>query len=158
MHVAQLLLRMELPSDVEVIDGGTGGFELIDHVKGKSKVVIVDCFEANAKPGSVARLTLDELSLQRPSPFSVHEGGIQELLRQVQNLVSPPEVVVLGVVPATSDQPGMNLSEEVESQMPKIVSAVLYEVGRAEPALAFDDAPFDLGGGDDLFYRSSSPL
>lgn len=148
VHVAQLLLRMELPSDVEVVDGGTGGFELIEHVRGKSKVVIIDCFRADAKPGSIARLMIDEVSLDQPPPFSVHEGGIQELLLPIQKLTPPPEVVLLGIVPAVVDQLGMVLSAEIESQMPKIVSAVLEEVGWTEPAPAFDDAPFDLGEGD----------
>jgi hydrogenase maturation protease len=148
VHVAQLLLRMELPSDVEVVDGGTGGFELIEHVRGKSKVVIIDCFRADAKPGSIARLTLDEVSLDQPPPFSVHEGGIQELLLPIQKLTPTPEVVLLGIVPAVVDQPGMVLSAEIESQMPKIVSAVLEEVSRNQPSPAFDDALIDLGGGD----------
>ncbi|HLF20472.1 MAG TPA: hydrogenase maturation protease [Bacteroidota bacterium] len=148
VHVVQVLLRMRLPSYIEVVDGGTGGFELIEHVRGMSKVIIIDCFNTEAKPGSIIRLTLDELSLQQPLPFSAHEGGIRELLWQIHALAPVPEVVVFGVVPADTNQLGMRLSAVVESRLPRIVSAVVEEATTQYSEDVLSDETFDLGEGD----------
>jgi hydrogenase maturation protease len=127
VHVAHLLQQRELPSDVEVIDGGTGGFELIAHVRGKARVIIVDCVKLDATPGSVARLTLEDLALEQPSRFSVHDGGVRELLRHIRALSPAPDVVIIGVVPSDTDRAGLSLSPAVESALPRIVSAVVDE-------------------------------
>lgn len=133
VHVAHLLQRSELPPHVEVIDGGTGGFELTEHVRGKSKVIIVDCVKLDAAPGSVVRLTLADLSLEQPSRLSVHDGGVRELLLRIGSLSPAPEVAIIGVVPAITDQLGVSLSAAVASALPRIVSAVLDEISRAMP-------------------------
>lgn len=140
VHVAHLLRRGDLPADVEVVDGGTGGFELIAHVQGTSKVIIVDCFKVDAAPGSLVRLTLEDLSLERPSPFSVHEGGVRDLLLHIRSLSPAPEVAIIGVVPAVTDRLTMSLSAAVTSALPRIVSAVLDETGRTGPATSTDVA------------------
>ena len=128
VHVAQRLLQMKLPAEVAVIDGGTGGYELIEHVRGKSKVVIIDCLNANAPPGSIVRLSLEELALRQPHPFSAHQGGVGEFLAFLKTLVPAPEVVVYGVVPDIVDQLGMELSPAVETQFSKIVSTIIDEL------------------------------
>jgi hydrogenase maturation protease len=127
VHVVRRLQQMELPPEVEVIDGGTGGLELIEHVRGKSKVVIVDCLQASAEPGSIMQLSLDDVANQRYVPMSAHQGGVLELFNFIRTLTPVPEVVVYGVVPAVTNRIDMQLSRAVESQMKKIISIVLGE-------------------------------
>lgn len=128
VHIAQELQQRGLHTTVEVVDGGTGGFELIEQVRRKTNVIIVDCLTANAPPGSIIRLALDEIDLQRALPFSAHQGGVHELLTHVKTVSPKPEVVVIGIVPAILDQVGLNLSPAVEAQRLRIVSAVIDEI------------------------------
>ncbi len=72
VHVAQRLLKMPMPPEIEVIDGGTGGFELIEHFRGKKEVIIVDALKADADPGTVIQFTPDDIALQWHSSFSAH--------------------------------------------------------------------------------------
>ncbi len=132
VHVVQRLKQMDLPPCIEVVDGGTGGFELIDHVRGKTKVIIVDCMMLDADPGAVFRLTPDELFLRSDSPFSAHQGGIRELLYHITTLPQPPEVVVYGIVPLDRERPSMRLSEPVACRVSDIINAVLAEVEKEE--------------------------
>ena len=149
VHAAQLLLRMDLPSDVEVVDGGTGGFELIEHVRGKSKVVIIDCLRGDISPGSIVRLGLDDLLLRLPAPFSVHEGGVLELLSKIKTLSPMPEVVIIGIVTVVTKEPGTKVSAIVESQMPRIIAAVLEEISKPRrPVTPAGELEFDLGDVD----------
>ena len=127
VHVAQQLQKNELPSDVEVIDGGTGGYELIGFLSGRRKVIIVDCLRAEEPPGTVIRATPEDLDLGWPEPLSVHQSGLRELLYGAKSLIPLPHIIILGIVPETVDTPGMSLSVTLQSRIDAIVSKVLEE-------------------------------
>lgn len=127
VHVAQQLQKMPIPPEVEVIDGGTGGFELIEHFRGKKKVIIVDALHADAEPGAVIRLTREDIALEGPPPFSAHQRGLQELLHFCQELEPPPEVIIYGIVPKQTQRMGVRLSKTVKRRLPEIISMVIDE-------------------------------
>ena len=125
VHVVQKLRSMHLPPDIEVVDGGTGGFELIDCFRGKKRVIIIDCLLSDQPPGTLIRATPEQLDLQWARGYSSHQTGLAELLQQAKLLAPPPEMVVIGVVPELTEEPGMLLSKTVGSVIDRIVSEVL---------------------------------
>ncbi|MBF8295716.1 MAG: hydrogenase maturation protease [Bacteroidetes bacterium] len=124
VQVAQRLQAMNLPPEVEVVDGGTAGYELIEFFRNKKKVVVVDCLRADEPPGSIIRASPDELDLQWQTPLSVHQSGLRELLQHAASLSPSPEIVILGIVPENTDSPGMNLSKTVEGVIDRVISDV----------------------------------
>ena len=137
VHVANELLRMSLPAGVEVIDGGTGGFELLRHAHGKRKVIIIDCLNAVAPAGTIARLELDELESHVVRQFSPHQGGVHDLVAFLRALSPAPEVLVYGIVPAVADSFSTDLSPAVQAQIPRLISLVLEGL-KEERTLAAD--------------------
>jgi len=128
IHVVRQFERMLLPPTVEVVDGGTGGFELIAHVLGKSKVIIIDAVQGDAEAGTVLRFTRDDLELQWRPSFSAHDDGIDRLLHLSKELLSPPEIIIYGVIPKETRRFSTSLSTEVNHCIPKIVGAVMKEI------------------------------
>src|SRR3990172_2748322 len=63
-HIVNQLQKMTLPGNVEAIDGGTGGFEFLNHFYGKKKVIIVDAMRGNVEPGTIFRCSPDDLNLE----------------------------------------------------------------------------------------------
>jgi hydrogenase maturation protease len=116
---------MRLPPDVEVIDGGTEGYELIRFLRDRTKVVIVDALSAHEPPGTLTRATPDQLDLHWTPSYSSHQSGLRELLYAAQALPTPPEIVILGVVPEETCGVGTDLSESVAGVMDMIIGAVL---------------------------------
>lgn len=125
VHVARRLQSMQLPPHVEVIDGGTGGYELIGFFSERRKVVIVDCVKADEPPGTIVCATPDQLELQWATSYSAHQSGLYELLRQARLLVPPPEILIVGIVPQVHTKPSTNLSETLEGLVDLIASKVL---------------------------------
>ena len=41
VHAVRGLSQQELPPDVEVLDGGTSGADLVDHLEGRAKVIVI---------------------------------------------------------------------------------------------------------------------
>jgi len=140
IHVAQQLQTKSLPSNVEVIDGGTGGFELISYFSGRKKVIIIDAVDGDDEPGTILRFTPDDLNIAWRPSFSAHQTGIEGLLHFSKELSPPPEVVVVGVIPKETRRLSTSLSKTVKKQIPKAVAAVLKEIG-ALAASANDKAP-----------------
>lgn len=127
VHAARILQTKLLPSDVEVIDGGTSPdiWSLID---GADKLIIVDAVRGGCEPGTIYRFTPQQIVADRGLITSVHQMGILENL-SLMELVGgkPKETVIVGVEPAELE-PGLDLSARLQERMPKIIQTVLGEI------------------------------
>jgi hydrogenase maturation protease len=132
VHVAQQLLQMPLPANVEVVDGGTIGFELLPYAEGKKKIVIVDAIHADAEPGTLFRFNAQDAELEWSLTYSPHQSGLRELLDAMKSLPSAPEVFVFGIVPAETHRLTIGLSRTVHRRVPGILEEILEEVHAAE--------------------------
>ena len=125
VHVVRRLQSMELPPDVEAIDGGTAGYELIEFLAGRKRVIIVDCIRADGPEGSIICATPDQLDLRWAAPSSVHQLGLSELLYHARLLESPPEILIVGIIPKTPLEAGTEVSESLIPVLDVAVSKVL---------------------------------
>ena len=81
VHVAQRLQKMDLPSHVEVLDGGTSGFDLLDDIEGRKKVVVVDTVKGGGPPGTIYRMTTEDIEEAPKSRLSLHDIDMTDLLK-----------------------------------------------------------------------------
>jgi len=131
VHVAQELQKKDLPSAVEVHDGGVAGIGLIDFFPGASKVLLIDAADMNLDPGAIVRFTPEEVLSEKGGPgFSAHDVGLPEVLELAKALGNcPPEVAIFGIQPKEISW-GTELSPEVQASVPKVIETVLNEVIR----------------------------
>ena len=125
VHLARRLAATELPEDVQVLDGGTGGYELLGLLRGKDRLVVVDCLAAEEPPGTIIRASPDELELEWTVAFSSHQTGLRELLCGIRQYCPGLEVVIIGVVPENAGVLGTELSQTVAQRMSRLESLVL---------------------------------
>lgn len=129
VHVVQRMQGMDLPSHVEVVDGGTMGLDLIDDIEGRKKVVIVDAVKGAGPPGTVYRMTIDDIEEIPKSRVSLHDIDITDVFKLADLFkIEKPEIVIIGVEPKDMESPGMELSPEVEAQIPKVIELVKREI------------------------------
>ena len=132
---ARALAQHALPGGVEVVDGGTGGLELVNLMEGWPRAIVIDAAYVGKQPGEFVRFTYDEVgsgTVRLPGeddPNSVHAAGLRDALLLAQVLgVLPEQVIVFGVQPARVEWDGA-LSPEVEGALPALIEAVLKELG-----------------------------
>ena len=132
VYVVGEMAKRELPENIELLDGGTSGVDLIEHLAHRPKVIVVDSVKMeDVTPGTVYRFSMDELVRQRTDSLSLHELGILESLHMAYQLgCGPGEVVLFGIVPKTLRPPAMELSPELLAIMPKVIDLVLEEAGK----------------------------
>ena len=130
VRVIERMQGMPLPDDVELVDGGTAGADLLDVLAERRKVIVIDAVQAEAEPGTVLRFTADELVQPEGVGMSLHELGLGEALTMTRQLgCAPKDVVVFGIKPKDTGS-GLELSEEVEASVPKVVELILPEIDK----------------------------
>jgi hydrogenase maturation protease len=128
VHVANELMKMNLPPEVTVVEGGTDGFRLIDIITEADRLIVVDAVKGGATPGSVYRFDINEVH-SCPSGFktSVHQIGILEVINLSGLIGKTPNTTVIGVEPKSLEI-SMELSPEIKAKIPKIIELVLEEL------------------------------
>lgn len=129
VHVIRALEQRPLPSDVELLDGGTAGCDLLPFLTGAEKIIVVDAVQGGGPPGAVYRLTPEDCGgPQADGAISLHDLGVLVVLHDLQLLEgrSVP-VVIIGIEPGQIDV-GMELTPEVEARIPQVVNLIVREL------------------------------
>ena len=121
----------EFPEEVEVIDVGTPGLDFTPYLADARLVVVIDTVRGQESAGSLRLLRDREIVAAPPPPrMSPHEPGLREALMATEFAgTSPREILLVGVVPASTEQ-GTRLSDEVRRSVPGVVDVVLRELDR----------------------------
>ena len=126
--VEELHRRFLFPDDVQVLDGGTLGMDLLRFISGSEKLLVVDAIAGSGPPGSFYRLAGQEVQAYFSEKVSLHEMGIRDVLAALEVLGHPvAEVVVLGVEPAVLEL-GLELTPVVAAAVEKTVAAVIAQL------------------------------
>lgn len=128
VHVIKELQELDLPPDVELIDGGTAP-DLIAYIEAGDKLIIVDAATAGGEPGTVYRLHPEDLATNPGALASAHELGVDMNLRLMSLMGNEPaETVIIGIEPKEMDW-GTELTTELREKMPEIIRVILGEIG-----------------------------
>jgi hydrogenase maturation protease len=120
----------QLPRQVELIIGETGGLALLPSLTGAAAIVFVDAAAFDGEPGEVKVYRGNDVHHARGGALSMHDAGLSDLISLLTMISSPaPEMVVVGIRPATLE-PGVTVSEPVRTMMPQALAIVRHEVDR----------------------------
>ena len=110
---------------ITIIDGGTMGMELLTYMRGMKKILLVDAINGGEPAGTVYEFPHKELEQYFTEHISVHEVGMQDILR-IRAIQEEPleDAVVIGVEPEYLEI-GFEPSEVVQRALPEIKDRVL---------------------------------
>jgi len=125
--IQRLRQDARVPEDVSLVEGGTLGLELLPYVWDCSRLIVIDAVDVGEAPGTVVRMTGEELN-SLPGNASVHQLGVSDLLVALRVLAQrEPEVVLLGAQPANTDW-STELSPAMVAAMDSLVEAAIGEL------------------------------
>lgn len=128
VHAVNRLREKGLPENVEAVDGGTLGLELLSLLDDVSKMIVVDCLDAGAEPGSIFRFRPEDIRVKGKVEFSFHDLGLMEVLTLAETLGKLPETVIFGIQPENIKDWDMSLSPAVEAKLPALLELVMQEI------------------------------
>ncbi|MDA8229236.1 MAG: HyaD/HybD family hydrogenase maturation endopeptidase [Desulfitobacterium hafniense] len=128
IHFLKELEQVALPNNVELLEGGTAGLELVHLIQEVDYLIIIDALNANAEPGALFRFRPDDLKVF-PDKFEVsfHQVGILEVLAMANILGKAPETLVYGIQPKSLEW-GLEVSREIADIFPRLKELVLSEI------------------------------
>jgi hydrogenase maturation protease len=101
LRVVEILQKTELKGeDLDLVDAGVCGLDLLNYFDGAKKVIIVDAVLANSPVGSVHRLDGRDIIKSTEEPLNLvsgHDLTITDVLRIGEHVQTLPEIVVIGI-------------------------------------------------------------
>jgi hydrogenase maturation protease len=79
VHAVRALENHFLPASVELLDGGTGGFTLLEPLESADRIILIDAAADGNPPGTVTR-TKPRFSRDYPPTLTAHDVGVKDLL------------------------------------------------------------------------------
>ena len=124
VHIIYEMEEMNLPEYVDVLDGGTGGFFLMNYFDIYPVVIFLDATMDGKTAGTVSTIR-PKFASDFPTALSVHDVGLKDMIEAIYIQDSIPDlhlvtVSVPDIIPMT-----LELSKEVEASVPKAIAEIL---------------------------------
>jgi hydrogenase maturation protease len=128
VHVAQEMMKMEMPPEVQVVEGGTDGFGLVNVITEADRMILIDAVKGGGQPGSIYRFEIEDCP-PFPDIFktSVHQISILEVINLSSLIGTTPRTTIIGIEPACMEM-GMELSPVVTAKVPRVIQMIKDEV------------------------------
>ncbi len=139
--VEELECRYYIPEEVEIMDGGTAGTELLAPMRGKNHLIIADAVNTGAPPGTLVRLADEQVPAFFETKISNHQLGVSDLLALLAIGGDAPEhVTIIGMVPHLLENK-LGLSRKAEAGLELMVEMLVAELQASGIELAKRAAP-----------------
>ena len=130
VHVVRELEESAQLEDVEFLDGGTGGFILLEPLQSADRIILIDAAADGNPIGTVTRTT-PRFSRDYPPTLTAHDVGVKDLLDVFYMQGGQRDVILYAIT--------------IDPQQP--ISLQLSEIGRSAAEAAAEQIMTDLKPG-----------
>ncbi|MFC0669654.1 HyaD/HybD family hydrogenase maturation endopeptidase [Azotobacter chroococcum] len=119
--------RYRFPDGVRLMDGGTQGIYLVQHVQQADCLIVFDAVDYGLVPGTLKIVRDDEVPrFMGAKRMSLHQTGFQDVLALAAFTGAyPRELLLVGVQPAELEDFGGSLREPVRAQLEPALAIAL---------------------------------
>jgi hydrogenase maturation protease len=124
IHAIRELEKRSLPQNIDILDGGTAGFDLMGWLDGRSTVILIDATMNDKAAGNI-ELLRPRFSKDFPNSLSAHDIGLRDLIEGMHLLGKAPElylfaITIKEIVPMT-----IELSNPIKAILPELCQQIL---------------------------------
>jgi len=123
VHVAKHMEEEKYLPGVDKVDGGTGGFHLLEYFHDYGRVILVDATIDGQPPGTI-RMLKPKYSSDYPPTLTAHDIGLKDLLDALYLMDRQPEIVLFTVSIEKLDKVSLDLSPEIRNAIGKTAKMV----------------------------------
>jgi hydrogenase maturation protease len=127
VHVVRALQTHSLPPAVECLDGGTGGFILLEPMQAAGRIIMIDAASDGNPIGTVSRTT-PRFARDYPPTLTAHDIGIKDLLDTFYMLDGGREVTLYAITIDQQQPISLDLSPLVKKAADEAVERLLAEI------------------------------
>jgi hydrogenase maturation protease len=128
--IEQKLAQQPWAEDIECLDGGTGGFTLLEPLENADRIILIDAAADGNPVGTVTRTT-PRFSLDYPPTLTAHDVGMKDLLDMFYIQGGHHEIVLFAITIDPRQPIRMSLSHDGEQAAAVAVHEILAELTAA---------------------------
>ena len=121
--VREIIELMDLPPEVTVVDGGTGGFHLLSYFSDFDRIVMIDATMDGQADGTVS-LIEPRYATDFPRSLTAHDIGLRDLVESAALLGPLPKVYLVTVSIEQVQPMRVSLSPALEAAVPRVIARV----------------------------------
>jgi len=133
VYVVRMLEQTALPKNVECLDGGTGGFTLLEPLESAERIILIDAAADDSPIGTVTRTT-PRFSRDYPPTLTAHDVGMKDLLDMFYIQGGHHEIILYAITIDPKQPIRMSLSAQGETAAAEAVSQIQAEVHSSQLA------------------------
>ena len=130
VYTVRELEKHVLPPDVECLDGGTGGFTLLEPLEDADRIILIDAASDGNPIGTVTRTT-PQFSRDYPPTLTAHDVGMKDLLDMFYIQGGQHEIILYAITIDPKQPVRMSLSDQGAVASSKAVKQILAELNGA---------------------------
>ncbi|MCB1504968.1 MAG: HyaD/HybD family hydrogenase maturation endopeptidase [Hyphomicrobiaceae bacterium] len=125
--VEELHRHFAFPDNVRIVDGGTQGIYLVQHIREADILIVFDAVDYGLPAGTLKLVKGGEVpKFLGVKKVSLHQTGFQEVLAMAEMLGDyPRQLLLIGVQPVELDDYGGSLRPLVKAQIAPAIAAAL---------------------------------
>jgi hydrogenase maturation protease len=127
VHVVRALGQHALPQNIECLDGGTGGFVLLEPLEQAGRIILVDATADENPIGTVTRTT-PKFSRDYPPTLTAHDIGVKDLLDAFYMQGGTRDVVLYAITIDPHQKISMELSDAGKKAVEEAAVRILAEM------------------------------
>jgi hydrogenase maturation protease len=127
VYTVRELEKHLLPPGVDCLDGGTGGFTLLEPLEDADRIIIIDAASDGNPIGTVTRTT-PQFSRDYPPTLTAHDVGMKDLLDMFYIQGGEHEIILYAITIDPKQPILMSLSEQGAAAANEAVKRILAEL------------------------------
>ena len=124
VQLIQEMAKKELPENIDILDGGTGGFLLLNCFEAYGRIIFVDATMDGKEEGSIS-LIKPKFAADFPTALSVHDVGLKDMIESVYLMDSKPEMYLFTISIKEMKPMTLELSPKVKKAIPETIEQIL---------------------------------
>jgi hydrogenase maturation protease len=124
VHIIQAMEKMKLPDYLDILDGGTGGFLLMNYFDDYPNIIFVDA-TMDGNPAGTVTVTEPKFASDFPSALSVHDVGLKDMIEAVYLSEKIPRMFLVTISINEIRPMTLELCDEVQSAIPEAIQEIM---------------------------------
>ncbi len=124
VHVVHRMEKMQLPEYMDVLDGGTGGFFLMNVFDEYQKIIMVDA-TMDGQPAGTIKIIRPKFASDYPKTLSVHDVGLKDMIEALYLQEKLPDIYLMTISIEVMHPMKVGMTEPVEKSVDKAIEQIL---------------------------------
>lgn len=123
VHVIHALSKIKLPDFVDIMDGGTGSFDLMPIIARYPIVIFIDATMDMKKPGTID-VIYPKFAKDFPIVLSAHDVGLKDMIDALEFKGELPRIILITVTIKQMIPMTIELTDEIKEAVPHVTDKV----------------------------------